>query len=304
MSEYKREMEFLEEVINRSIEISIWFKDHRFEVFKKSDNSLVTSTDLAIQIYIIKELKDRFPNDQIIAEESSNFGLSISKDLILKCYKDLNIKINNQLAQLLGNTGEKGDRKWTIDPIDGSIGYKKGLTYAIGLSLLVGKDVKCAIIGVPKYINKETTVFKAEKNKSAFSSINFGPYKKIGVSKQSQLSQVVLAHSLHHDKPWVREFADKVGIDHRIRIDSMAKYCMVADSSIDLYLRPLSSNRSYSWDFAPGDLIVREAGGLVTQLNGDPLIYNNKTCVVTSKALIVSNSLLYEKTMKILDQII
>jgi len=137
MTFFEKEMSFLEKIIQKAIQISIWFEKFGFKTLKKSDTSPVTTADYAIQIFINNEINKNFPNDQIIAEESSNQNLVIANDLILKCYKELSIRIRSDLNDLLDYKGKRGSRKWTVDPIDGTIGFSKGLSYAIGISFLL-----------------------------------------------------------------------------------------------------------------------------------------------------------------------
>ena len=97
------------------------------------------------------------------------------------------------------------------------------------------------------------------------------------------------------------EFARRIGIKKTIQIDSMAKFCMVADGSADLYIKPLNLQITNSWDFLPGDLLVREAGGSVTDLNGVRLNFKNHKCLCTAPGIIASNGELQKKIIELIN---
>ena len=78
-------------------------------------------------------------------------------------------------------------------------------------------------------------------------------------------------------------------------MDSMAKFCLVANGSADLYIKPLNKERSFSWDFLPGALLVSEAGGTVSDLLGNPLKFLDEKTIVSAPGLIASNSLIHDK---------
>jgi 3'-phosphoadenosine 5'-phosphosulfate (PAPS) 3'-phosphatase len=77
-------------------------------------------------------------------------------------------------------------------------------------------------------------------------------------------------------------------------MDSMAKLCMVAEGSAEIYVKPMNIQRSFTWDFLPGDLLVKEAGGMITDLIGNPINYINEKCKVTAPGLIASNGAMHK----------
>ena len=78
---------------------------------------------------------------------------------------------------------------------------------------------------------------------------------------------------------------------------------MIADGSADLYIKPIKIQNSYSWDYLPGTLLVKEAGGKVTDFNNKEVIFDNEKCVITSSGILTSNGYLHEKTLDLLQQI-
>ena len=75
---------------------------------------------------------------------------------------------------------------------------------------------------------------------------------------------------------------------------------MVADGSSELYIKPMNMQRSFTWDFLPGELLVKEAGGMVTDIRGKPIQYVNDKCKITAPGLIASNGIRHEELLNAL----
>ena len=180
-------------------------------------------------------------------------------------------------------------------PSIGSKGFMKGLTYAIGISLLVNSTTKICAISIPNYNEKGQAIFVAEFGQGAKVSYQNKNFESIHVSGQANIKNARLCQSLHYDLPWVTQFADKIGIQHRLQIDSMAKFCMVADGSYDLYIKPLMGFHIATWDYSQGDLLVREAGGKVTDLDEERLVFKNEKCKLRAPGIITSNGILHDE---------
>ena len=301
MAHYQKELRYAISIVRNASKITEWFQKKGFNSYLKNDNSPVTLADFASQIYIIAKLKQYFPNDEIIAEEeNSEFIDHNAINLITKCLESLDLAKEIDITQSIGYRGISAERKWTIDPIDGTIGYQKGFPYAIGIGLIENLIPKICAIAVPNYNKKGLAIFSAEKGCGAQVSYNNGKSQFIKVSNQNNLINANFCHSLHYDKPWVEEFIKIARLKNVIQIDSMAKFCMVADGSVDLYIKPLDADRSFIWDFMPGDLIVREAGGQVTDLNGDRLKFKENKCIWTSPGIVSSNGILQAQVLELI----
>jgi len=296
MSQYNREISLAVDFVKKASEITEWFKKKGVETYLKKDRSPATVADYSSQIYILNQIKGNFPEDQVIAEENET-GLidDDSANQIRECFNHLNIDGISDLKNLLNYRGKKSTRQWTVDPIDGTKGFMKGLKYAIGIGLMVNSDPKISVIGVPEYKNNGLAIFTAEKGKGAKASYGGKDFQSIHVSNQNILKKARLCQSLHYDLPWVTQFADKIGIEKRIKIDSMAKFCLVADGSYDLYIKPIMGFRVYTWDYSQGDLLVREAGGKVTDLDEERLIFQDEKCILRAPGIITSNGVLHDE---------
>jgi 3'-phosphoadenosine 5'-phosphosulfate (PAPS) 3'-phosphatase len=84
-----------------------------------------------------------------------------------------------------------------------------------------------------------------------------------------------------------------------LRMDSQAKYAVVARGQADLYLRlPTRADyREKIWDHAAGALIVSEAGGIVTDVTGRPLEFNHGHELAVNQGVIVTNGRLHQRVI-------
>lgn len=301
MSSFNKELSLAIKLVKKASKITEWFRKEKILSFEKEDESPVTLADFASQIFIISKIKELFPEDQIIAEEDSGAFLNINaENIIKKCYNSLNLVFEDGFKDTLNYRGSISNRQWTIDPIDGTKGFQKHLAYAIGIGFMVQSEPTVCAISVPNYNERNLTIFSAEKNhgaKVSYGNQNFNPIK---VSENNIIKNFRVCHSLHYDKPWVMNFARSLGITSFVQMDSMAKFCMVADSAADLYIKPLNIKSSFTWDFLPGDLLVKEAGGVITDLFGNSINYLNEKCIVTAPGLIASNGVLHKDLLNAL----
>jgi 3'(2'), 5'-bisphosphate nucleotidase len=112
---------------------------------------------------------------------------------------------------------------------------------------------------------------------------------------------VEAAHSSHGD---AARIADRLGIEaDPVRIDSQAKYAMVARGQADAYLR-LPKDQAYRekiWDHAGGALVVTEAGGRVTDIHGRSLEFTHGRTLDSNKGVIVSNGKVHDHILEAID---
>ena len=123
---------------------------------------------------------------------------------------------------------------------------------------------------------------------------------------QTNIEQIQLIESVeaaHSDRPQQEAIAKFLGLTRTpIRMDSQAKYGAVARGDADLYLRiPLpqdSSRRENIWDHAAGAIIVCEAGGQVTDLDGQALDFSLGAKLTQNRGIVASNGSIHERVLK------
>lgn len=211
--------------------------------------------------------------------------------------------------------GPKG-RIWALDPIDGTKGFLRGGQYAVCLGLIEDGDVKVGAIGCPNLPVDDTAplsadiggqqtddsgkgvLFAAVKGAGStsrpLSDGALSPSKPISMRPVPDISHAVFCegveagHSSQGDNAAV---AQRLGITSpSVRLDSQAKYCSIARGAGDIYLR-LPVRQDYQekiWDHAAGDLIVREAGGKVTDIHGKPLDFSKGRTLAVNKGVVAA----------------
>ncbi|KAH8666558.1 hypothetical protein BX600DRAFT_461986 [Xylariales sp. PMI_506] len=210
--------------------------------------------------------------------------------------------------------GAKG-RIWAIDPIDGTKGFLRGGQYAVCLALMVDGEVTVGVLGCPNLpvddsapltadIGKDATdegrgvIFSAVLGQGATSrplgSGALTEERKISMRPIAEIANatfcesVEAGHSSHGDQA---DIAAKLGITNpSVRMDSQAKYASIARGAGDIYLR-LPTSKTYQekiWDHAAGDLIVREAGGTVTDIYGKRLDFTVGRTLANNKGVVAA----------------
>jgi len=179
----------------------------------------------------------------------------------------------------------KSDYFWCLDPIDGTRSYISGKPeYAISLALI---HENRPILG---YIyNPETKeLFSAKEADGAFCN-----KEKIIVNEGNNIFSLKYGISTSEVKSLMKyDFFNKHNI---IEMGSIAyKIALVAKGKIDV---ALSFTKKNDWDLAASDLILKEAGGSLKNINGDKIVYNSKQMKIDS-VLASNNKLTKELSNK------
>ncbi|KAE8453444.1 hypothetical protein EG329_010305 [Mollisiaceae sp. DMI_Dod_QoI] len=227
--------------------------------------------------------------------------------------------------------GNKG-RIWALDPIDGTKGFLRGGQYAVCLALMVDGDVKVGVLGCPNLPVDDSTPLTAKSGVDQTDAEGKGvlfaavsghgaasrPLGTAGLEK-SQLIQmkevkditqaifcesVEAGHSSHGDQ---FEIAKKLGITKAsVRMDSQAKYGSIARGAGDIYLRlPVRADyQEKIWDHAAGDLIVREAGGQVTDTLGRRLDFSKGRTLAENKGVVAAPIAVHDHVLSVVKEVL
>lgn len=225
---------------------------------KDNKNNLVTDVDKASEGIIISMIKKAFPGHSILAEES---GESDNKEPFL----------------------------WVIDPLDGTTNYAHGFPFFC-VSIAVMQEGE-AIIGVV-YDPSRDELFTAMKRGGAFLNS-----RQIKASRTPTVEDSLIATGfayqpvarLHNLKYMgkVLEIAQAVRRAGSAALDLCYVACGRFDGFWEQGLKP--------WDTAAGQLIVKEAGGRVTTLEG-------RTFDIYQKDVLATNSTIHEQILTILNK--
>lgn len=202
----------------------------------KPDNTPVTDADRAVETAIRQALATHRPDDGLLGEE---FGSDIS--------------------------GSK--RYWVIDPIDGTKNFMRGVpTWACLIALVEVQDdlSEEIVVGVASSPALSRRWF-ASKGQGAF--VNFhGVTKKISVSQVSSLTDASIAYSdFDGFGDCLEPFQKMLKGAWRTRgMGDFWSHMLVAEGAVDVAIEP----KLAVWDMAALDIIVREAGGVFTNITG------------------------------------
>jgi 3'(2'), 5'-bisphosphate nucleotidase len=207
--------------------------------------------------------------------------------------------------------GGPSGRFWALDPIDGTRGFLRGDQYAIALALIEEGNVVLGVLGCPnlpfdlnKPNNSKGCVFIAILNKgTSMYSLDSSTETMIHVSDRTDIIGSTFCESYealstsHSNSARLAEF---LGLNNTpIRMDSQCKYGLVARGDACIYLR-LPSTRGYKeklWDHAAGWLIVKEAGGQVSDIHDQHLDFTTGRTLLKNKGIVATNGRLHSQVI-------
>ncbi len=165
------------------------------------------------------------------------------------------------------------DTYWLIDPLDGTKEFlKRNGEFTVNVALIHRHVPVLGVVDVPA---RGVTYFAAE-GVGAFRQVDDHPPTRLGVVQPSaQPCRVVGSRS--HGSDDMSRYLQRLGEHEMVPVGSSLKFCYVAEGRADLYPRlgPTSE-----WDTAAAQCVVEQAGGVVLDLQGQPLRYNTKASLL------------------------
>lgn len=241
MAEYERELAVAEGAA-RLAAAAILRHYVRTEVSfaSKDDGSPVSEADLEANRLIAAELSAAFPDDALLTEESPDDGRRLQTT-----------------------------RVWIVDPLDGTRGFlARTDDFCVHVALAVGGIPMVAVVLHPV----SGTLCRARLGAGAF-RVQGDRETRLQVSSEDDLSLFRLGVSRHNARPSLLRWLDQQGFAARVqRTGASLKYLALAAGEIDGVVT--STGGEKEWDTCAPELIVREAGGTVTDGDGRPLRYN------------------------------
>ncbi len=229
------------------------FQAQDLNVATKPDLTPVSDADLAVEKTLRGIIERERPDDDILGEE-------------------------------YGGTPATTGRQWVIDPIDGTKSFVRGVPiWATLIALCDGHTPVLGVVSAPALSRR----WWATDGGGAF--LNGSP---LHVSKVSTLADASLGFSSLSgwaDRGLREKFVDLTDAVWRIRsYGDFWSYCLVAEGAIDIATEPEVN----LWDLAALDILVREAGGTFTSLDGEPSPYGGSA--------VATNGLLHADVLRAL----
>ncbi|OBB47374.1 histidinol-phosphatase [Mycobacterium sp. 852002-51961_SCH5331710] len=201
----------------------------------KPDLTPATDADLEVESMIRQRLERERPNDSVFGEE-------------------------------FGGTKEFVGRQWVVDPIDGTKNFVRGVpVWATLIALLHDGVPVLGVVSAPALHRR----WWAVAGRGAFARVSGQAERHLTVSKVDDLGSASLAFSSLSgwaDRGIRERFVALTDAVWRVRgYGDFYNYCLVAEGAVDIAMEPEVS----TWDLAPLDVLVREAGGRFTNLDGE-----------------------------------
>jgi len=257
-------------------------------------NELKTAMEAAVEAG--KRIMEIYNKDDFLVEQKEENG-RISE--LTEADTQANAIIMDRLRKYsypILTEEEKDDGKrlnhgviWIIDPLDGTKEFVKKLgEFTVNIALVNQAQPAIGVIYVP--VKEE--LYYAVKGQGAF-KINEEKVQ-LHVTQTSVIKDMTLSASRSHMSPNLQKFVTDMGIQNVMNSGSSLKGCLVATGQADAYIRmgPISE-----WDICAMDLIVKEAGGRMSDLHAKPMHYN-KSNILFENGFISSNSALHDKLLE------
>ena len=287
----------------------------------KQDQSPVTVADFAVQAIMSRLLQDAFPELPLVAEEQAD---ALREEKESELLEQVTRYVQRVLPQATpkhvcewidrGASRGNADRFWTLDPVDGTKGFLRGQQYALALALVAGDRVELGVLACPNLaqsgreaIGGEGAIVVAERGSGAWSAAaSGGPLQALRVSELSEPRQARILRSVesgHTNEDDVGRLAAELeSRAEPIRMDSQAKYAVLAAGQGELLVRFLSPSRpdyrEKIWDQAAGMIVTQEAGGEVTDLDGKPLEFSHGRTLSANRGVLASNGRLHRVALE------
>jgi 3'(2'), 5'-bisphosphate nucleotidase len=286
----------------------------------KDDRSPVTVADFAVQALVARELKEAFPSATLVAEEDANaLSQSRASDTLDKVTRFVSTQVASTTPELVCRwidygQSETGKRFWTLDPVDGTKGFLRGDQYAIALALLEDGQVRIGALGCPNLRNGwkpdsggAGSLVIAALGQGCWVTTLDGEsaFEQLSVSACKEAACARLMRSVeagHTNTAKIVRLISLMDIGGEpVRMDSQAKYAVLASGQAELVLRLLSPTqpdyREKIWDQAAGALIIEEAGGRISDLHGAALDFSCGRTLAHNQGVLASNGALHEPAL-------
>lgn len=255
---YDREMSVALELTREAGAAILDVYDGPFEIEQKAgadDLEPVTQADRIANEIIVQRLSREFPEDGILAEESIDTERRLGKA-----------------------------RVWMVDPLDGTTGFIDGNgDFAVQIGL--AEDGEC-VLGVV-YQPLTGILYRAVRGGGAWVERPEAEPERARVSTHTDLATMRLAASRSHRSPRMDRVVQSFGVKQEVRRGSVGiKVGLIVEQQCDLYVH--LSPRTKQWDTCAPEIILREAGGKLTDLFGEPLRYNSAE-VQNRNGIVASN---------------
>ena len=221
----------------------------------KADNTPVSNGDLEVNRIITKKLLELTPDIPIVSEETSHN------------------KSSNNLKNF-----------WLVDPIDGTYDYINNLEeFTLNAGLVINKKPVAGLINAPAKKRMFYTYGKVNHL-----NLLMEKHQTRMLHKKNKTDVIKFVSYSNKIKPEIQKIYDLLNVDENVRMKSSYKFCVVATGEYDGYV---AEPRACEWDIAAGHALLENAGGIVTDFEGNNILYGKENFKNTSIILKRSKNL-------------
>ena len=267
---FERELRACVELARRAGEAALAYYGKPMRVEHKGEfDEPVTQADRAVNELVVRALREEFPEDGILAEESVDTGRRIGRE-----------------------------RVWMIDPIDGTKGFIAGTgDFCVQIGLAVGGRAALGVLYAPAtdvlyWAARGHGAWVVRPTSEADESVKV---ERLSVTAETELGRMRLAESRSHRGPRMESVVNVLGVRAEVRSHSVGiKVGLLVEKQADLYIH--LSPKTKQWDTCAPEAVLAEAGGRMTDVWGDPLRYNTPD-VLNRNGLVASNGAAHEEVI-------
>jgi 3'(2'), 5'-bisphosphate nucleotidase len=268
--EFERELRACVELARRAGEAALGYYGKPLRVEHKDEfDEPVTQADRAVNELIVRHLREAFPEDGVLAEESVDTDRRIGRE-----------------------------RVWMIDPIDGTKGFIAGTgDFCVQIGLAIGGRAALGVLYAPA----TDVLYWAARGQGAWvlrPTSEAGESQKaerLSVTGETELGRMRLAESRSHRGPRMESVVSALGVRAEVRSHSVGiKVGLLVERQADLYIH--LSPKTKQWDTCAPEAVLAEAGGRMTDVFGQPLRYNTPD-VLNRNGIVASNGAAHEQVV-------
>lgn len=217
----------------------------RFTPIPDAPASISTDADRLAQEIILGHLHRQFPGDALCAEEA---------------------------GAMLAGVPNVGERLWIVDPIDGTRGFARKVgEFSVMIAFVYQGQPQVGVVEEPA----KGRLTWAVRGQGCWIADDGQPARRCRTTSTEDLARATLAQSHTHDP---KKPSRKLELLKPARVvetySAGVKLALVARGEADLYLN--SYDATHDWDICAGHILVTEAGGRVTKLDGTPIFYGRE----------------------------
>ena len=204
----------------------------------KKDKTPVTNGDIEVNNIILSSLKKITPDIPIVSEETAE-----NKNLNLETF-------------------------WLVDPIDGTYDYIQNRDeFTLNAGLIINKEAVAGIIYAPA----KDRMFYSYGNKLSYELKN--GKEEIINNKEIDKNYIKAVSYSNNLKAEIIDIHKKLNVKEYIKMKSSLKFCVIATGEYQVYV---AEPRAHEWDIAAGHAILKNSSGVITDFDGNDILYGKK----------------------------